>query len=290
MDTQRRVVVTNENRPLGVPTPRGQQITYAVKNRAPRTVTITAQRESLIREHMVVVETIVGKLLRGRLAPNIEKGDLLSVGYEWAILTVDLFLTGKARGLPLAKCVARNCETAIKRFINKQHRTVAGALAAEGRLRVKPRSVPRLPCVDADLTEQESRRIPYPEIKTGSRTKGYEEEKLKRKFATVFAGYDEAVGPRRSKIHQSEITGRATSADWNYGTSLVYKERYFENGELSNGFTYQFFPLTKDLALIRTAVIFQCATNHPAHWAYLRAAKRNRDRGKLLYSEYPIKR
>ncbi len=76
-------------------------------------------RDATIEANMTVVQTIVGKLLRGRQNTTLEKDDLLQVGYLEMIHSVDRPAVGE---LPLDKRIARNASTAIFRFIAKDLR------------------------------------------------------------------------------------------------------------------------------------------------------------------------
>jgi len=72
------------------------------------------KRHEAIQQHMIVVETIAGKLLQRGQNASIEKGDLLQVGYAEMIGTIDRPPVGE---LPLDKRIARNCKTIMLRFI-----------------------------------------------------------------------------------------------------------------------------------------------------------------------------
>ncbi|HLJ13444.1 MAG TPA: hypothetical protein VKV15_03035 [Bryobacteraceae bacterium] len=78
------------------------------------------EREALILEHRVVVEKLVGVLLRHGQAPCIEKDDLYQVGYAELMNSIDRPPVGP---LPLEKRIARNCKTVMLRFIQRQRRT-----------------------------------------------------------------------------------------------------------------------------------------------------------------------
>lgn len=71
-------------------------------------------RAQLIQQHMIVVETITGTLLRAGQNSAIQKDDLLQAGYAEMIRTID---RQQAGALALDKRIARNCKTAIIRFI-----------------------------------------------------------------------------------------------------------------------------------------------------------------------------
>ena len=77
------------------------------------------RRDELIRQHMIVVEKIAGKLVAQGQNPGIQRDDLLVVGYEKMIHTIDL---PPADTLPLDKKIARNCRTAMIRFIKEEFR------------------------------------------------------------------------------------------------------------------------------------------------------------------------
>jgi hypothetical protein len=73
----------------------------------------------MIEQNLVVVETIAGTLLRAGQNPFIEKDDLLQVGYAELIRTIDRPANGT---LALEKRIARNCKTAMIRFIGVERR------------------------------------------------------------------------------------------------------------------------------------------------------------------------
>jgi len=78
-----------------------------------------SERDELIDRHRVVVETIAGTLLRAGQNPTIQKDDLLQVGYLELIRTIDRRATG---ALAIEKRIARNCRTAMIRFIEDESR------------------------------------------------------------------------------------------------------------------------------------------------------------------------
>jgi hypothetical protein len=78
-----------------------------------------SQRDELIEQHLMVVETIAGALLRAGQNPAIQKNDLLQVGYAEMIRTIDRPANG---ALALDKRIARNARTAMLRFIEHERR------------------------------------------------------------------------------------------------------------------------------------------------------------------------
>ena len=78
-----------------------------------------SRRDELIEQHIIVVETTAGALLRAGQSPAIQKDDLLQVGYAELIRTVDRPGIG---ALALDKRIARNCKTAMIRFIEDERR------------------------------------------------------------------------------------------------------------------------------------------------------------------------
>lgn len=78
-----------------------------------------SKRDELIEQHLIVVEAIAGTLLRTGQNPAIGKNDLLQVGYAELIRTIDRRAIGI---LPLEKRIARNCKTAMIRFIESEGR------------------------------------------------------------------------------------------------------------------------------------------------------------------------
>jgi hypothetical protein len=79
----------------------------------------TTSREELVNRNLIVVETIAATLLRAGQNPFIEKDDLLQVGYVELIRTIDRPENG---ALPLEKRIARNCRTAMIRFVEGERR------------------------------------------------------------------------------------------------------------------------------------------------------------------------
>jgi hypothetical protein len=79
----------------------------------------TTSREELISRNLIVVETIAATLLRAGQNPFIEKDDLLQVGYAELIRTIDRPPNG---ALALEKRIARNCRTAMIRFVESERR------------------------------------------------------------------------------------------------------------------------------------------------------------------------
>jgi len=79
----------------------------------------TDARAQLIQQHMIVVETITGMLLRAGQNSAIPKADLLQIGYTEMIRTID---RQQAGALALDKRIARNCKTAMIRFIRYELR------------------------------------------------------------------------------------------------------------------------------------------------------------------------
>jgi hypothetical protein len=73
-------------------------------------------RSELIRQHMIVVEKVAGKLLSQGQNPGVQRDDLLVVGYEEIIHTIDLPTEST---LGLDKRIARNAKTRMLRFIAK---------------------------------------------------------------------------------------------------------------------------------------------------------------------------
>jgi hypothetical protein len=78
-----------------------------------------SHRDELIHQHLIVVEMIVGALLRAGQSPAIQRDDLLQIGYEELIRTIDRPANGT---LALDKRIARNCKTAMIRFIEDERR------------------------------------------------------------------------------------------------------------------------------------------------------------------------
>ena len=78
-----------------------------------------SRRDELIQQHLIVVETIAGALLRAGQDPAIQKTDLLQVGYAEMIRTIDRPAIG---ALALDKRIARNSKTAMIRFIGDERR------------------------------------------------------------------------------------------------------------------------------------------------------------------------
>lgn len=78
-----------------------------------------SERDELIGRHLAVVETIAGTLLRAGQNPGIQKDDLLQVGYLELIRTIDRRPTG---ALEIEKRIARNCRTAMIRFLEYENR------------------------------------------------------------------------------------------------------------------------------------------------------------------------
>lgn len=76
-------------------------------------------RDQMIEQNLVVVETIAGTLLRAGQNPFIEKDDLHQVGFAELIRTIDRPANGT---LALEKRIARNCKTAMIRFIEGELR------------------------------------------------------------------------------------------------------------------------------------------------------------------------
>lgn len=75
--------------------------------------------DELIGRHLVVVEMIAGTLLRAGQNSAIQKDDLLQIGYLELIRTIDRGATG---ALAIEKRIARNCKTAMIRFIEDESR------------------------------------------------------------------------------------------------------------------------------------------------------------------------
>lgn len=71
-------------------------------------------------ENMIIVQRIVGLLLRARQKANIEKDDLLQEGYLEMIRATQFQPRSKVRSLPAA--IARRVKTHLVRMIQKQHR------------------------------------------------------------------------------------------------------------------------------------------------------------------------
>ncbi len=78
-----------------------------------------SERDELIGRHLVVVEMIAGTLLRAGQNSAIQKDDLLQVGYLELIRTIDRGATG---ALAIEKRIARNCRTAMIRFLEAESR------------------------------------------------------------------------------------------------------------------------------------------------------------------------
>lgn len=80
---------------------------------------VPAKRHEAIQQHMIVVETIAGTLLRGGQNTATQRHDLLQAGYAEMIRTIDRSPVG---ALALDKRIARNCRTAMLRFIKDELR------------------------------------------------------------------------------------------------------------------------------------------------------------------------
>lgn len=78
-----------------------------------------SERYELIGRHLVVVEMIAGTLLRAGQNSAIQKDDLLQVGYLELVRTIGRRSTG---ALAIEKRIARNCRTAMIRFIEDEGR------------------------------------------------------------------------------------------------------------------------------------------------------------------------
>jgi hypothetical protein len=77
------------------------------------------ERDQLIARYLVVVEKIAGTLLRAGQNPAIQIDDLRQIGYLELIRTIDRQATG---ALAIEKRIARNCRTAMIRFLKTESR------------------------------------------------------------------------------------------------------------------------------------------------------------------------
>ena len=128
-------------------------------------------REELIEQNLIVVETIAGTLLRAGQNPFIEKDDLLQVGYAELIRTADRPANG---ALALEKRIARNCKTAMLRFIEEEHRE--RRYVQQGRMKAirDTRAASGRPASDSDswatasLAKDAAEEFRYPDWLLGS--------------------------------------------------------------------------------------------------------------------------
>lgn len=79
------------------------------------------ERERLILENMIVVEVLVGKLLRAGQRWTIEKSELLQVGYLELIKCVD---RPQSENLTVDKRVAAHVSDALRRYLKGESKYV----------------------------------------------------------------------------------------------------------------------------------------------------------------------
>lgn len=130
-----------------------------------------ASREELISENVLVVETIARTLLRAGQNPSIELDDLLQVGYAELIRTVDRPANS---ALALDKRIARNCKTAMIRFIEGERRELRYVQQGRTRAMRDARAASGRPVTEserramANLAPDAAQEFVYPDWLLGS--------------------------------------------------------------------------------------------------------------------------